>query len=210
MELSNIPNHFATITKHKLTVMDLCFKVGLVKQGLLHDLSKYYPSEFLMGIRYYQGGKRSPNAAERQDRGYSSAWLHHKGRNTHHLEYWMDNPPEPGGPMVPVKMPLNRVLEMVCDRIAASKVYNGAEYTDDMAWKYYNRRQEWSITHPETRILLEKLLVMLKDEGEFRTLAYMRWLMKHPRSSAYVQDPSRRKCSSSRRNDRTAPPASRR
>ena len=88
--------------------------------------------------------------------------------------------------------------------------YNGDEYTDDMAWKYYNRRQEWSITHPETRILLEKLLVMLKDEGEFRTLAYMRWLMKHPRSSAYVQDPSRRKCSSSRRNDRTAPPASRR
>ena len=113
----------------------------------------------------------------------------------------MDNCTEPGGPMVPVKMPLNCVLEMVCDRIAASKVYNGDAYTDDMAWNYYNRRQEWSITHPETRVLLEKLLVMLKDEGEFRTLAYMRWLMKHPESCTYAQDPSRKTCTSSRRND---------
>ena len=78
--------HFGTITKHKFLVMKECFRVGLYRQGLLHDLSKYGWTEFRVGCRYYQGN-RSPNNAEREDRGYSSAWLHHKGRNKHHYEY---------------------------------------------------------------------------------------------------------------------------
>ena len=68
--------HFCTITKHKFLVMKECFRVGLYRQGLLHDLSKYSWTEFRVGCRYYQGN-RSPNNAEREDRGYSSAWLHH-------------------------------------------------------------------------------------------------------------------------------------
>ena len=81
--------HLQTINHHKLLVMKHCFKVGLYKQGLLHDLSKYSPTEFLVGCRYYQG-TRSPNNAEREATGYSTAWLHHKGRNKHHYEYWID------------------------------------------------------------------------------------------------------------------------
>ena len=81
--------HLKTINHHKRLVMELCFKAGLYRQGLMHDLSKYTPVEFLVGARYYQG-HRSPNAAEREIKGYSSAWLHHKGRNKHHLEYWID------------------------------------------------------------------------------------------------------------------------
>ena len=69
--------HLKTINHHKMLVMKGCFRVGLYKQGLLHDLSKYMPSEFLVGCKYYQGDV-SPNNAEREDRGYSSAWLHHK------------------------------------------------------------------------------------------------------------------------------------
>ena len=81
--------HFQTITQHKLTVMQYCFAVGLYRQAILHDLSKYSPTEFLIGAKYYQGN-RSPNNAEREAKGYSSAWLHHKGRNKHHFEYWLD------------------------------------------------------------------------------------------------------------------------
>ena len=95
MQFDNAIGHFRTITRHKLTVMDLCFKVGLIRQGLLHDLSKYSPEEFLSGVRYYQG-TRSPNAAEKEIVGYSAAWLHHKGRNKHHFEYWMDYSAEIG------------------------------------------------------------------------------------------------------------------
>jgi len=61
----------------------------MYKQGLLHDLSKYSPVEFLVGCKYYQG-TRSPNNAEREDIGVSTSWLHHKGRNKHHFEHWVD------------------------------------------------------------------------------------------------------------------------
>ena len=81
--------HFKTITHHKWLVMQGCFKVGLYWQGITHDLSKYTPTEFWSGAKYFQG-TRSPNAAEREDKGYSEAWMHHKGRNRHHYEYWQD------------------------------------------------------------------------------------------------------------------------
>lgn len=89
MNICNIWKHFKTITYHKILVMQGCFKIGLYKQGILHDLSKYSPSEFWVGVKYYQG-TQSPNNAEREALGYSSAWLHHKGRNRHHYEYWLD------------------------------------------------------------------------------------------------------------------------
>ena len=121
--------HFCTITHHKWLVMKGCFKVGLYRQGLFHDMSKYSPAEFLVGCKYFQGNK-SPNNAEREAKGYSSAWLHHKGRNKHHLEYWIDYamPPEKG--MTGMRMPDKYVVEMFMDRIAASKVYQKEKYTD--------------------------------------------------------------------------------
>ena len=89
MKICNIWNHFSTITRHRNLVRKHCFQIGLYWQGLTHDLSKYSPEEFWTGVRYYQGN-RSPNAAERETVGYSRAWLHHKGRNKHHYEYWID------------------------------------------------------------------------------------------------------------------------
>ena len=66
--------HFLTINKHRLEVMRLCFKCGLIKQGLMHDLSKYSFIEFFSGVKYYQG-YRSPIDAEKEDKGYSLGWL---------------------------------------------------------------------------------------------------------------------------------------
>ena len=129
--------HFKTITEHKLLVMRYCFQVGLYRQGLLHDLSKYGPTEFLVGVKYYQGN-RSPNNAEREDKGYTSAWLHHKGRNKHHLEYWIDYDMDEGR-MVGMKMPVKYVVEMFCDRIAASRNYNRDNYNDRFPLEYYNK-----------------------------------------------------------------------
>ena len=89
-KISNAVNHFKTITNHKILVMKYCFKVGLYKQGLLHDLSKYSWVEFSAGIKYFRGNI-SPNAAQKMEEGCSEAWLHHKGRNKHHFEYWIDH-----------------------------------------------------------------------------------------------------------------------
>lgn len=172
--LSKIVGHFKTITKHKLLVMRECFKIGLYKQGLLHDLSKYTPTEFFVGCRYYQGN-RSPNNAEREATGVSKAWLHHKGRNRHHFEYWIDYSAElPGHPMTGMRMPRKYVAEMLMDRIAASKIYNGANYTDSFPLQYYLKGRHHYMMHPETEKELEMLLRMLDKRGEKYLYRYVR------------------------------------
>ena len=171
--MSNWWGHLKTITVHKARVMKYCFRVGLYRQGLLHDLSKYGPREFLVGAKYYQGN-RSPNEAERLAAGYSSAWLHHKGRNKHHLEYWVDYAPEQGYRMGGMEMPVRYVAEMFCDRVAASQTYLKEKYTDASPWEYYERSRDHYLLHPNTQSLLEKLLLMLRDQGEEAALAYIR------------------------------------
>ena len=165
--------HFKTITRHKYLVMKGCFAVGLYRQGLTHDLSKYEPSEFLIGARYFQGD-RSPNNAEREEKGYSSAWLHHKGRNRHHYEYWIDYSTRdvPGG-IAPVEMPVKYVAEMLMDRIAAARVYRGDKYRDEDPLLYFQSAKEIPIMHENTRKLLLKLLTMLAQQGEKKTFAYV-------------------------------------
>jgi hypothetical protein len=165
--------HLKTINHHKWLVMKYCFRVGLYKQGLLHDLSKYTLTEFLVGAKYYQGNQ-SPNNIERQLQGYSLAWLHHKGRNKHHLEYWIDYSTKRGQPMAGMKMPVKYVVEMCCDRIAASKNYNKDKYQDCDSIKYFNVSKEAYIIHPDTKDLLEKLLTMLSDKGEKETFTYIK------------------------------------
>ena len=86
----NFFGHLTTVMKHRRMVIYHAFKVGIPMRGILHDLSKYSPSEFFCGVKYYTDGSRSPNEAEREDKGYSAAWMHHKGRNKHHFEYWVD------------------------------------------------------------------------------------------------------------------------
>ena len=166
-----IIGHFKTITYHKWLVMKYCFQVGLYRQGLLHDLSKYSPSEFLTGVHYYQG-TRSPNAAERDEKGYSEAWMHHKGRNKHHYEYWNDVGRD--RTTVAVKMPLNYVVEMFMDRIAASRVYKKEKYTDSSALEYYNFTHEYALIHRDTDRLLRHLLRMLAARGQDYTFRYIK------------------------------------
>lgn len=164
--------HFLTVTKHKRLVFLNAIKAGIPLRGLLHDLSKYSPSEFLVGAKYFLG-TRSPNDMERKTYGYSKAWMHHKGRNKHHFEYWTDY--EPGTKILkPVKMPLIYVKEMFCDRVAASKIYSKEKYTDSSPLDYFLKGKDHRTIHPETSELLEKLLIMLKDKGEEETFRYIR------------------------------------
>lgn len=171
----NAWGHFRTITRHKLMVMKNCFKVGLYRQGLTHDLSKYSPTEFCIGVRYYQGDK-SPNAAERWDKGHSEAWMHHKGRNKHHFEYWIDLPQDPSKGMEGKPMPARYVAEMVCDRIAASKIYKGSSYTNATSLEYFQLESssEAFLMHPDTKHQLEFLLTMVAEHGEEETFRYIR------------------------------------
>lgn len=170
--------HFCTITFHKYLVAKGCFAVGLYRQGLLHDMSKYSFAEFRIGAKYYQG-TRSPNNAEKEEKGYSSAWLHHKGRNKHHLEYWLDYGKAPDKSITGMRMPEKYVVEMFMDRVAACKVYMGDDYTDGAPLAYYERGKGITILHPESRSLLETMLRMLEEKGEKATFSYIRKEILH-------------------------------
>lgn len=164
--------HFKTITHHRWLVRAGCFRVGLYWQGLTHDLSKYSPTEFRVGARYYQGTS-SPNGAERKEKGFSEAWMHHKGRNRHHYEYWTDlNKQTKRYESVP--MPRKYLVEMVMDRIAACKTYQGDAYTDASALTYFTSSIEQNLLHPQTRQELDFLLTMLRDHGEAETFRYIK------------------------------------
>lgn len=173
----NLIRHFNTINQHKWLVMKHCFRCGLYKQGLLHDLSKYSFTEFSRGVKYYQG-YRSPNIAEREANGVTMAWLHHKGRNKHHIEYWIDYSIKKGEGMIGMEMPLRYVAEMFCDRVAASKIYNKEQYNDKEPLKYYEREREHYIIHPNTDQQIVELLTMLSVEGEEKTFAYIKAMLQ--------------------------------
>lgn len=165
--------HFITITRHRHMVLRYCFKCGLYKQGLLHDLSKYSFAEFIPSVKNYAYGKYSPNANEREKLGYSTAWLHHKGRNKHHCEYWFDYNKEKNC-YYPVQMPNKYLVESICDRIAASKNYNRKNFTPQMVLDYFQKEEDRIIMHPLTKEMTINLLNIYIDKGEKYLFKYMK------------------------------------
>ena len=174
--LKRFVGHFMTITRHRHSVIAHCAKAGILWQGLRHDLSKYSPTEFLSGVRYYSG-THSPTEDERREYGYSQAWMHHKGRNRHHWEYWTDYHMQLKR-YLPVEMPRRYVAEMLCDRIAASKIYKGKAYHDGAPLDYLVNGHMRDHMHPMTLKALERFLTQLRDEGEAAMFASLRQYVK--------------------------------
>ena len=158
--------HLRTVHKHRAMVRKLCFKCGLYWQGLTHDLSKYSPIEFWNGVKFYTG-TNSPHHGERRVYGYSKAWMHHKGRNKHHVEYWQDI--RPNGRTEPIPMPIEYFTEMLCDRVAASMIYLGDKFTDKSTLDYYHSHYYENKFHPETRKKLERWLERIGSVGVDKT-----------------------------------------
>ena len=165
----HILKHFVTITRHRHKVMVHCFKCGIPLQGLVHDLSKYSPTDFFPSAKFYVG-TRSPNE------------MHHKGRNRHHFEYWYDVDPVTKDYHA-VRMPVRFAAEMFCDRVAASKIYRGREYTDADAWNYLRNGHHKKYFHPETLELLEGWLRLLAEQGEKAAFSAVKKAVKEDRKS---------------------------
>ena len=186
--LQRLKGHFHTVCIHKRYVAEGCFKLGLYRQGILHDLSKFTWLEFGTGVRYYDG-HRSPNAVERMvNDGCSESWLHHKGRNKHHFEYWIDYSSFPGREVYGNKMPMRYLAEMVCDRRAACIAYNGKDYRPAMAWEHYCITKDFSVMHKDTRLVLEKCLCLMRDEGEEACFSYLCGLLKKCKGTDYTAE----------------------
>ena len=180
--------HFKTITKHRHMVMRLCFRIGLYRQGLVHDLSKYSWTEFSKGCVYFQGN-RSPNNYEREMTGITLSWLHHKGRNRHHFEYWLDYDLDRPGHFTGMIMPRRYVAEMFCDRVAACRTYEKENYTDASPVRFFYRGKGSKLMHAVTRREIGYLLTMLSVQGLDPTVAYIRreYLPGAPVPDSYVE-----------------------
>ena len=168
--------HLKTINHHRFLVMTTCFRCGMYKQGLLHDLSKYSFEEFFPSVRYFQGF-RSPIGAEKEALGYSNCYLHHKGRNKHHWEYWIDRKSK-STELYVFPMPYRYMLESVIDRMSASKTYKKEAYTDSEPYEFFRNSMEYRVMNPKTAEQIEELLLYLKENGEEKALEYFKSLYK--------------------------------
>lgn len=181
MSMNKIFKHLKTVHTHRKYVCQLCFKCGLYKQGLLHDLSKYSLEEFIPSVRYWSGDK-SPLENQIADIGYSPAWLHHKGRNKHHYEYWVDQ--SHGDPQIICEMPSKYLAEMFCDRVAASKAYLGDKYTENAPYLYLLSKadREKTLMGTLTYQRLTNLLLELACFGEEYVCKSLKKALKNERS----------------------------
>ncbi|MBR6530572.1 MAG: catalase [Clostridia bacterium] len=169
-------SHLRTITRHHNEVFRLCRRAGIGWRGFWHDFSKLSPTEFFAGARFYTDGTHSPTVEERRTNGCSRAWMHHMGRNRHHFEYWVDY--RPGEGLQPVEMPPVFFCEMICDRIAACKIYRGKEYVDADSLAYFNRQKHTYYIHPSTAAHMEYVFTLLADRGEDALFEYLRVFAK--------------------------------
>jgi len=153
LTLNKILNHWKTVRTHRKWVRRYCALAGIPWRGWKHDLSKYSPTEFFESARYWTGTGSPINECKKYN-GWSKAWLHHKGRNSHHYEYWMDNFDKGGEALL---MPLDDFTEQVCDFIAAGITYNGGienfNFIKEYDW-WKNKRIKCAM-HPKNKEMLE-------------------------------------------------------
>lgn len=165
--LKNAIKHLGTVNLHRWRVFKLCCRAGEPWRGFMHDLSKYSPIEFWGSVKYYQGGKRSPIPIQKQEEGYSKVWLHHRGRNKHHFEYWYDESAPEKAPVIPYKY----TVEMICDKLSASITYEGENWTKESEIKYF-RAKEYNNPQLNEKIrnLLEEVFVQVSEQGINKTI----------------------------------------
>ncbi len=160
MRLKNVFLHTALVIRHKHKVFIHAVKCGIPFRGLMHDLSKFSPSEFFESVKFFQG-HRSPIGVARREQGVSRAWLHHRGRNKHHIEYWYDHECDPL-PMMPYKY----AVECVCDKLSATKTYAKKSYDDSMPLAHWERYGCKAPCNPKTSAFIERVFIDIRDHGE--------------------------------------------
>ena len=163
--VSNFFKHIKLVSKHKWLVFKFSCKLGIPFRGFMHDLSKFSGEEFWEGVKYYDG-KISPITICKRQEGYSRAWLHHKGRNKHHTQYWLDFGTKVVAPVIPYKY----MAEMICDKMSASITYNGKKWTNDSQYEYWKKEKNRIIVNPKVENFLETVFSEVKNNGIDKTL----------------------------------------
>ena len=159
--------HFKMIMTHKTYVFKNCYRAGIPMRGLLHDLSKLSPTEYFESCKYYTGVSSPINEAKK-DKGMSMAWFHHRGRNKHHWEYWVDDLSNGGHGTL---MPYEFALEMICDWIGAGQAYEKDTWTFARPYDWFcTQRKEKGKIHPDIVKFVDRIFWTMKETGDYTSL----------------------------------------
>lgn len=174
---NKIIGHINTVFTHKRWVAYYCFKCGLYWRGIKHDLSKFSPIEFWESIQYYTG-TRSPIDACKEAKGVSYAWMHHKGRNSHHYEYWVDNLDKGG---IPVMMPFEDSVEFICDSLGAARAYMGKDFTFFKELKWWMNKLD---SNPRMHVKSKQFFTMIffklaKNKSNIKNILNKEYMLIH-------------------------------
>lgn len=153
-------NYFILTVKHKFFVFLAGLKTGApIWNLIIHDWSKFTPSEYPHYQRQFFGDKGDP-------KGFAVAWLHHQNYNPHHWEYWITRSGHGKGAFFDniLDMPEWAVREMIADWMGAGRAYEG-QWPDINNWKWYNENYESKIRPnitDNTHELIQKVINELK------------------------------------------------
>lgn len=140
------------IVIHKFWVAYYCFQLGLYWQGITYDLSKFSLTEIKGALKYWNDFKSSL-AYEKELNGYSETFLHHRGHNPHHYEYWIHSLDEGG---VAAEMPRKYALELICDYLAACRTYRGNPKEEYKWWEEHSPKMK---IHRRTKQYLNRIFL---------------------------------------------------
>lgn len=160
------------VLRHKWFVTIECFKMGLFLRGIMHDMSKFLPSEFIPYARFFYGKYPSLNDVHGDQRNrisiwkegaakaFDFAWLLHQKRNDHHWQWWI-LPEDDGGTKI-MPMSLNAIKELVADWIGAGRAISGRKDP----WPWYQANKGHMQLNPDTRRIIEMSLEALHKRIE--------------------------------------------
>ena len=169
--------YLAYVVRHKWYVSVECFKAGILWRGLMHDMSKFRPSEFFPYARYFynrDGTRRDRRdksgyykPTDSGDQAFDHAWFLHQKRNQHHWQWWIFPDDGPGySPWKPGEdtvyklkiLPMSAAArkEMQCDWVGAGKAQGSLGVKD-----WYAKNRDKIILHPDTRKAVDQWLEKL-------------------------------------------------
>ena len=114
-------------------------------RGLLHDLSKFLPDEWLPYAKYFYSDIDCEDI-------FDLAWLKHQSRNKHHWQYWILC--KDSGETKVLPMPLKYAKEMLADWRGAGRAITGSDNT----LKWYRENRHKMVLHSLTRAWIENKL----------------------------------------------------
>ena len=147
-------NYLKYVLRHKYFVIKALQKLDFpVIYGLMHDMSKFKPSEwFPYAACFYK-----PNGDKQYDEteAFNQAWNYHQKSNKHHWQYWfitMDR-----GESKALQMPQRYIKEMIADWLGAGKAIHGKWEVKE----WYQKNKDNMVLHPNTRNIVEYYLKSL-------------------------------------------------